>query len=670
LVHGFQHWTQWFSRSLFATRLDATAQAGGAQYFRPLVLFSFATDHWLGGTNPAIGHATNLLLYAACILGAYATLLRWHAASVGTFFALVWFALQPTHVECAAWISGRTDLLALLGILLATHGVSRRLAHRPGFVVFEIAGTLIAYGSKEIALVLPAFYAVEAWLALERPPLGHAAVLTIVRRSLPQLLLSGLYLGARTLWLPFWTAIGTTNSSPPILSRIGMLLETCGRATALTLWPWPLRGQHGLVSLSASLRMQFVPVYVALGALSILVLLGTLVGLRRCRPSTTMAVFLAAFCFAPTSNLAPSRLQCFLFERYLFIPHLAVAWILAQALDEGFHRCVGKRFARLGFAFSSLILGAFAWLFHQRALDYSDNERFWKHELRYNPKSSVAASSLADLPQNRKSPLKVVRLLSRCYDNATARRQSADADGCLFRALVVMGQNTPDNQVKTLRAIAEELRLLLTGESNSKQRSALQTPLGEFRLAFDAAQIDRLTKSQPGLIEAQLATLMSRLDEPELARKYAEQSLSRCSGCTWSASLALVYANFGDYAKARRILDDVREQAGDLEATPIEMRIHESEAANRTTQTATGPALIHARAQRLLALTRYGQAYAVLVPEKDQFMGIPEVAIGFAQIAYFAGYETEATSVLAVHLTADQVTSTLHRWNEELPMFR
>lgn len=670
LVHGFSHWPAWFSRSLFATRLDAMEQTGGVQYFRPFVLLSFATDNWLSSGNPTVGHATNLLLYAAVILGVYATLVRWQGATLGAFIASAWFALHPTHVESAAWISGRTDLLALLGLLLASYGVARRLSRRPGGLAFELLGTVVAYGSKEIAIVLPAFYAVEAWVAFGRPSLGIATLRRIFGYALPQLGISTLYLVARSYFLPFWASTNLNESLIPIEMRVGMFLETCGRAVSLTVFPWPLRGQHGLISVNAAGRLEFAPFYVTLGAASVLSLLTLLVGLYKRLPAAAIALFVLAITFAPVSNLAPSRLQCWLFERYLVIPHLAMGWLVAQTADAALKRTrnVAYTFGVNGLAFATITV--FAWLVHERALDFADNERFWTHELKYNRLSSVAASNLGDLPQNANSPSKVVRYLSRCYANAAARRQHPDANKCLFRALVVLGQRTPDAQVPLLRAVINELSLLLTGESGFMERPAVKSKLGKFKLAFAPSQVKQLTTSYPGQIEAELALIQSRLGDGTLAIKYAERSLARCSGCRWTAPLSLVYAASGDYTKARSILDSVRAQMGSLEVQTFEARLDNSESAYRTTKSAIGPALIHARAERLLFLAHYGQAYALLFPETQHFLELRELAIGYAQIAYFAGYDAEARTALGRHLTPTQVAETLEQWNEEYPLIR
>jgi hypothetical protein len=395
-----------------------------------------------------------------------------------------------------------------------------------------------------------------------------------------------------------------------------------------------------------------------------------------------MALFLAICCFTPVSNLTPSRLQCLLFERYLFIPHLSAAWLLAQGFDalslrlslNAFASTVLRRVQLSGRLFlgtlTSVLALAFSWLSHERALDYADNERFWKHELQFNSLSTVAPTALASLPNAEQSPKAVLRLLSRCHSNATLRRDYPQGDACLLRALVVLRQHTPDNQPNTLRAIAEELKLLLSGNSAKVRRPPLTFSIGRFQLNLDAARTRLLLATRPGLIESELAIIYNRLDEPKPALDYARLAISQCSSCRWSAALALVYANHGDFPTARHTLDAVRTQLGEPELRPLEARLNEAEAANRIAQTATGAALVRARAERLSALTLYGQAYQVLLPEKDHFIDVPDVAIGFAQVAHFAGYDTEAKAVLYRHYSPEQAAAILREWKAKMPFVR
>src|SRR5262245_26731199 len=95
------------------------SHAGSASYYRPLASYSFAVDHALHGENPAGYHLTNVVLHASNALLLFA-LTRKHGVRpmIAALVATGW-ALEPRLAEAAAWISGRTDLIATFFTLAA-----------------------------------------------------------------------------------------------------------------------------------------------------------------------------------------------------------------------------------------------------------------------------------------------------------------------------------------------------------------------------------------------------------------------------------------------------------------------------------------------------------------------------------------------------------------------
>jgi len=139
-------------------------------YYRPLSALSHATDAWIWGDRVAGYHVTNLVLLA--LVGAAALLLlegiglSRRAALLG---ALAWI-VHPMAASAVAWASQRTDLivslfyLSTLAVLLSPLGARGWPALLPA---------LLALGSKEIAISLPAMATLVVWLVLpaeERRP--------------------------------------------------------------------------------------------------------------------------------------------------------------------------------------------------------------------------------------------------------------------------------------------------------------------------------------------------------------------------------------------------------------------------------------------------------------------------------------------------------------------
>ena len=79
--------------------------------YSPLVYASYAIDYRLGGLNPAVYHATNLVLHLACVLLVYGIVARLTTRPVGAALAAAFFAVHPANVAAVTPISVRSSLL-------------------------------------------------------------------------------------------------------------------------------------------------------------------------------------------------------------------------------------------------------------------------------------------------------------------------------------------------------------------------------------------------------------------------------------------------------------------------------------------------------------------------------------------------------------------------------
>lgn len=127
--------------------------SGGVVYARPLVTLSFAVQHAVSGLLPWPFHLVNVLLH---LLNGV-LLERWLRPKLGQTLAAggvgIWL-LHPTAVEAVAWISGRTDLLAMTCGLLGLLAWERAREGAPGRFDLLAALALVGAGmSKEVALL-------------------------------------------------------------------------------------------------------------------------------------------------------------------------------------------------------------------------------------------------------------------------------------------------------------------------------------------------------------------------------------------------------------------------------------------------------------------------------------------------------------------------------------
>jgi hypothetical protein len=165
------------------------------QYFRPLVVVSFAIDRLAYGARAAGYHLTNLLLHAVATLLAWAIGRRVLGAGFAAWAAAALFAIHPCHVQAVGWISGRTDVLAALlymaALLLYLESRERPRAGAP-LVGLSLSVFFLALLAKEVAITFPAVVLAHNVLRPKGEPLRRRLVVPALATGV-----AGLYLALR-----------------------------------------------------------------------------------------------------------------------------------------------------------------------------------------------------------------------------------------------------------------------------------------------------------------------------------------------------------------------------------------------------------------------------------------------------------------------------------------
>ena len=119
-------WWAAFSRDYYAT----SEAPGVSGYYRPVAVLVNAIDVHVWHARPRGLHFTNLVLHAAASVALAAALQVFGAPAAVAWMTAMLFAVHPVHAESVAFISGRVDLLAALGIfvVLALTASRRRFA--------------------------------------------------------------------------------------------------------------------------------------------------------------------------------------------------------------------------------------------------------------------------------------------------------------------------------------------------------------------------------------------------------------------------------------------------------------------------------------------------------------------------------------------------------------
>jgi tetratricopeptide (TPR) repeat protein len=288
-----------------------TRRTGG--YYRPLVMLSFALERGMWGVSPLAFHAGNVVchLAVAWLLGA---LVQSLGLGAGTALAsALLFTAHPVQTEAVTYVSGRTDVLAALFVLLAL--LAWRRAERPAdrFALAGTAAFAAALLAKEIAVLMPLALLLPAAHPAKRPP----------RPILP--------LALAAAWLVAWAATGGPGlHAAGLVARLPAVAIVALTYARLLVVPVPLH-------LERFTAVQGWPIPVAIAAWSLVTALGFgLVWLARRLPSGLFLLALAALAYLPGSGLIPvypaiADRALFTPEHFLYLPLLGLAPLAAAA---------------------------------------------------------------------------------------------------------------------------------------------------------------------------------------------------------------------------------------------------------------------------------------------------------------------------------------------------
>jgi protein O-mannosyl-transferase len=358
--------SDYFGQSFWADYAPSERQDS---FYRPIVTLSFALDARVHFGNPAGFHLTNLLLHLGVVGLLFARLRSFGVRTVSSGVLSLLFGLVPRLAESVAWISGRTDLLAMLFSLLALQlavppSPSRQL--RAWREVGLAACLLAALFSKEIAAVGVVALAIHAWsLPTRRARLTRSGLLAACALS---------YAVLR------YRALAHLEPAAPFpgtaLDRVTVVLEAVARYAYMTLWPFQPQSQIGLLA-QPQTRWAIAGAVVLLG--------GAIVAWRRARPRVLVSaqgvhLLLTVLPVLLVLHLWPLPINVVAADRYLYVPLLGLVLSAAPAFDRWLARS-GRR-GQLVLAGLLIPAAAAAPITRARAVLWGDDIAFWEDAIR------------------------------------------------------------------------------------------------------------------------------------------------------------------------------------------------------------------------------------------------------------------------------------------------
>ncbi len=127
-------------------------------YYRPLFSATLQLEYQIWKLHPWGYRLINILLHILVTLMVFRLGLRLLPNTLSAFFAGLLYAVHPVHVESVAWISGRADVLACLGLLLSFYFYLKYRCdewHSPILFIGSLCCYLLGLLGKEMAITLP-----------------------------------------------------------------------------------------------------------------------------------------------------------------------------------------------------------------------------------------------------------------------------------------------------------------------------------------------------------------------------------------------------------------------------------------------------------------------------------------------------------------------------------
>ncbi len=374
-------------------------------YYRPLVIGSFALDARLWGIQPFGFHLTNLLLHFANCALLFLGVRRAGSPSYVALLAMLLFGAMPRLTESVTWISGRTDLLATLGAILAITLYRSEPAAWKMRVASALA-LLVGLLGKEVALAgLVALVAYEWTIAKQTQKRVSLQIQESLLNLFPLLFAVGFYFNLRA---------GSGVSLRPAFSltfveHVGAVFQALGLYVGMLLTPFQPNFYVGTLGIFVVGQI-VLGVFVGAGILLALVA----VFRRALLPRNATFFVLCTAALFPVLHWIRTPLRPLASDRFLYLPFWALCFLLFANYSRLSQRT--QRFAALALA---LLAFGFLGATHKRNRDWQDEVRIWEITVgkmeKISPKNGLAHVALAQVLNTKGRPQEALGYLETAY---------------------------------------------------------------------------------------------------------------------------------------------------------------------------------------------------------------------------------------------------------------
>ncbi len=336
-------------------------------FYKPLVLLTYAVEYHFFGLDPRIYHFTNLALHLVNVFLVYYLAILLGAAPVACFFVSAFFGFHPMHVESVAWVTQRKDLLYALFFLMALiFYQTYRRTDRRRFYWFCFGFFLLSLASKPMAVTFPVVLLLLDYLA-QRPLSFKLFTEKLI------FFLASLAIGVLTI-----ATASISMKSSSIMHFPGNILTMCD-SLALYLEKFVL--PFNLSNFYAIPKKAGYGLFLAIPSPVILMSVGMIVMfLSRYSRTILFGVLFFLINLLPTLRLAPSAFLAA--DHYVYIAYIGLFYPVALGIGRLSEIVRSKPLKKcLLVFFLALLLAGCGYLTFKRCGVWKDSRILWNNVL-------------------------------------------------------------------------------------------------------------------------------------------------------------------------------------------------------------------------------------------------------------------------------------------------
>lgn len=357
------------------------------KYYRPITTITYLLNYKLFGINGFYYHLTNVLLHCInSLLLFWLGLFLFNKIENGNSVSLisaVLFAAHPIHTEAVTFISGRTDLLAALFMLISLIGYLKwRQTSKSLFFIISCVSFVFGIFSKEVSLVLPALIVlIEYWQS-------NKSLREFIKTDLKNILaylMGFIIIGISYFLMRVFVLKLAAPPYPTYNFYTTQFLMQKVFLFYIKLLIFPINLSVSYINYFTVPKTMFDLWFLSALIINIIIFVGAIWALLK-RNILGFCFFWFFITLLPVLNIFPLGMVCA--ERYLYIPSFGFCFILGYLLSR-----VKSRHLSIFLAMAVVIV--YSGLAYQRNTVWSNSITLWKDVLAKSQNDYLAQTNLA-----------------------------------------------------------------------------------------------------------------------------------------------------------------------------------------------------------------------------------------------------------------------------------